>query len=41
MERPQVESKIADALKNYPKGSILFVDDFPLPGPLASATAPV
>lgn len=28
MERPQVENKIAAALKTYPKGSILFVDDF-------------
>ncbi len=28
MERPQVENTIAKALKNYPKGSILFVDDF-------------
>ncbi len=28
MERPQVEKKIAEALKTYPKGSILFVDDF-------------
>lgn len=28
MERPQVENKIAAALKTYPKGSVLFVDDF-------------
>lgn len=28
MERPQVENKIAEALKTYPKGSILFVEDF-------------
>jgi hypothetical protein len=28
MERPQVENRIAAALKTYPKGSILFVDDF-------------
>jgi CRISPR/Cas system CMR-associated protein Cmr3 (group 5 of RAMP superfamily) len=28
MERPQVENRIAEALKTYPKGSILFVDDF-------------
>ena len=28
MKRPQVESRIAEALKSYPKGSILFVDDF-------------
>ncbi|MEN9510723.1 MAG: hypothetical protein RLZZ370_542 [Bacteroidota bacterium] len=28
MVRPQVERSIAEALKNYPKGSILFVDDF-------------
>jgi hypothetical protein len=28
MERPQVENKIAKALKTYPKGSVLFVDDF-------------
>jgi hypothetical protein len=28
MERPQVENKIAQALKTYPKGSVLFVDDF-------------
>jgi len=28
MERPQVENKIAEALKTYPKGSVLFVDDF-------------
>lgn len=28
MKRPQVENKIAAALKTYPKGSVLFVDDF-------------
>ncbi|MDH5398813.1 MAG: DUF6088 family protein [Cyclobacteriaceae bacterium] len=28
MERPQVENKIAAALKAYPKGSVIFVDDF-------------
>lgn len=28
MERPIVENKIAEALKSYPKGSVLFVDDF-------------
>jgi hypothetical protein len=28
MERPVVENKIAEALKSYPKGSVLFVDDF-------------
>jgi len=28
MERPVVENKIAEALKEYPKGSVLFVDDF-------------
>lgn len=28
MERPQVENRIAEALKTYPRGSILFVDDF-------------
>ena len=28
MKRPQVENRIAEALKNYPKGSVLFVDDF-------------
>jgi len=28
MERPQVENKIAEALKAQPKGSVLFVDDF-------------
>jgi hypothetical protein len=28
MERPQVENRIAEALKTYPKGSIVFVDDF-------------
>ena len=28
MKRPQVENKIAEALKTYPKGSVLFVDDF-------------
>lgn len=28
MERPIVESKIAEVLKSYPKGSVLFVDDF-------------
>jgi hypothetical protein len=28
MERPQVENRIAESLKNYPKGSVLFVDDF-------------
>lgn len=28
MERPKVENKIAEAVKNYPKGSVLFVDDF-------------
>lgn len=28
MERPQVENKIAEALKTYPKGRVLFVDDF-------------
>jgi hypothetical protein len=28
MERPQVKNKIALALKAYPKGSVLFVDDF-------------
>lgn len=28
MERPQVENRIAEALKTFPKGSVLFVDDF-------------
>ena len=28
MERPQVKNRIAEALKTYPKGSVLFVDDF-------------
>lgn len=28
MERPQVENRIAEALKTYTKGSVLFVDDF-------------
>jgi hypothetical protein len=28
MERPKVENRIAEALKTYPKGSVLFVDDF-------------
>jgi hypothetical protein len=28
MERPIVENKIAEVLKSYPKGSVLFVDDF-------------
>jgi hypothetical protein len=28
MERAQVENRIAEALKTYPKGSVLFVDDF-------------
>jgi hypothetical protein len=28
MERPQIESRIAESLKSLPKGSILFVDDF-------------
>ena len=28
MKRPQVENRIAETLKNYPKGSVLFVDDF-------------
>ena len=28
MERPVVENKVAEVLKNLPKGSILFVDDF-------------
>ena len=28
MERPVIESKVAEVLKNLPKGSILFVDDF-------------
>jgi hypothetical protein len=28
MERPQVENRIAEALKTYPRGSVLFVDDF-------------
>jgi hypothetical protein len=28
MERPIVEHKIAEVLKSYPKGSVLFVDDF-------------
>lgn len=28
MERPQVENRIAEALKTYPKGSVLFVNDF-------------
>jgi hypothetical protein len=28
MERPQVENKIAKSLITYPKGSVLFVDDF-------------
>ena len=28
MERPIVENKIAKVLKSYPKGSVLFVDDF-------------
>ncbi len=27
-KRPQVENKIAEALKTYPKGGVLFVDDF-------------
>jgi hypothetical protein len=28
MQRPQVENKIAESLQTYPKGSVLFVDDF-------------
>ncbi len=28
MERPVIENRIADALNSYPRGSILFVDDF-------------
>ncbi len=28
MKRPKVENKIAAAIKTYPKGSVLFVDDF-------------
>jgi hypothetical protein len=28
MERPIVENKIAELLKSYPKGSVLFVNDF-------------
>ena len=28
MERPKVENRIAEALKTFPKGSVLFVDDF-------------
>lgn len=28
MERPQVENRIAETLKNHPKSSVLFVDDF-------------
>ena len=28
MKRPQVENRIRETLKNYPKGSVLFVDDF-------------
>lgn len=28
MKRPQVENRIAEALKAFPKGSVLFVDDF-------------
>ncbi|MCU0337699.1 MAG: DUF6088 family protein [Sediminibacterium sp.] len=28
MKRPQVENGIADALNSYPRGSVLFVDDF-------------
>jgi predicted transcriptional regulator of viral defense system len=28
MDRPQVENRISEALKTYPKGSVLFVDDF-------------
>jgi hypothetical protein len=28
MERPIVEKKIAEVLKSYPKGTVLFVDDF-------------
>ena len=28
MERPVIESKVAEVLKNLPRGSILFVDDF-------------
>ena len=28
MERPQVENRIAEALKTFTKGSVLFVDDF-------------
>lgn len=28
MKRPQVENKIAEALKTHPKGSVFFVDDF-------------
>jgi predicted transcriptional regulator of viral defense system len=28
MERLQVENRIAEAVKTYPKGSVLFVDDF-------------
>ncbi|MFN4000121.1 DUF6088 family protein [Algoriphagus sp.] len=28
MKRPKVENRIADVLKTFPKGSVLFVDDF-------------
>jgi hypothetical protein len=28
MKRPQVENRIAEALRNFKKGSVLFVDDF-------------
>lgn len=28
MERPQVENRIAEAVKTYQRGSVLFVDDF-------------
>jgi len=28
MERPIVENKIAEVMKPYQKGSVLFVDDF-------------
>jgi len=28
MERPRVENRIAETLKTFPKGSVLFVDDF-------------
>jgi len=28
MERPQIESRIAESIKSLPEGSILFVDDF-------------